>query len=113
MATVGCLGTNIYQAAITASGRHALIPDSENMSKLMALIDAIKSGDQGDDVRAGMESVARALIKDGADVLIAGCTEIPIVFEGDGFDVPVVASTNVLARRTVEFASGLMPLPNK
>lgn len=113
MATDGCLATNIYQDAIVASGRSAVIPDEANLKKLMALIGAIKAGDKSDDVTAGMESVARALTDAGADVLIAGCTEIPIVFEGGGFLVPVVASTNVLARRTVEYAMGINPLPNQ
>lgn len=113
MATDGCLATNIYQDAIVASGRSAVIPDEANLKKLMALIGAIKAGDKSDAVTAGMESVARALTDAGADVLIAGCTEIPIVFEGGGFLVPVVASTNVLARRTVEYAMGINPLPNQ
>lgn len=111
MATDGCIATNIYQDAITASGRSALVPDAANMRKLMDLINAIKSGDQGDGVRDGMESVARAMVEAGADVLIAGCTEIPIVFEGDDFDVSVIASTNVLAQRTVAYATGATPLP--
>ena len=113
MATDGCLDTNIYQDAIAASGRTALVPDADNRVKLMSMIHAVKAGDQSDAVRFGMESVARALMDDGAEVLIAGCTEIPIVFDGNDFDVPVVASTDVLARRTVEFATGIIPLPNK
>ena len=113
MATDGCIDTNIYQDAISASGRSAVVPDAENMEKLMDLIKAIKAGDQSVKIKRGMESVARALVDAGADVLISGCTEIPIVFEGDDFIVPLVASTNVLARRTVEFATGVIPLPNK
>jgi len=113
MATDGCIDTNIYQGAILASGRSAVVPDAENMEKLMSLISAIKAGDQGEKIKDGMESVARSLVDAGANVLIAGCTEIPIVFEGDDFDVPVVASTNVLAQRTVEFATGVTPLPGK
>ena len=112
MATDGCIATGIYQDAIVASGKIALVPDSGNMNKLMDLINAIKAGDQSDEVVTGMESVADALVDAGADVIIAGCTEIPIVFEGPGFPVPVVASTNVLARRTVEIAMGQSPLPN-
>ena len=112
MATDGCIDTRIYQDAIAASGKVALVPDAANMKKLMGLITAIKAGDQGNKIRKGMESVARSLTDDGAEVIIAGCTEIPIVFEGDGFPVPVVASTNVLAQRTVEYATGVSPLPN-
>jgi aspartate racemase len=111
MATNSCLDTGIYQDAITASGRVALVPDPANLKLLMDLINAIKAGDKGAEVKMGMESVARALTDAGAEVLIAGCTEIPIVFEGDGFDVPVVASTNVLAQRTVDIVTGQVALP--
>lgn len=113
MATDSCLGTKIYQDAISASFRVAIIPDSANLEQLMNLITSIKAGDKSAQVVKGMESVARSLADAGAEIIIAGCTEIPIVFEGDGFPVPVVASTNVLARRTVEYAMGLVPLPDR
>ena len=112
MATDGCLDTRIYQDAIEASGRTALEPDAEGTAELMRLISAIKAGDQGPDIADGMRAVARALVDRGADVIVGGCTEIPIVFEGDGFAVPVISSTNVLAARTLAFAQGREPLPN-
>lgn len=112
MATDGCIATNIYQDAIVASGRIALVPDAKNLVKLMSMIHAVKAGDQSEEVKQGMESVARALVHAGAEVLVAGCTEIPLVFDGNDFEVPVIASTDVLARRTVDFAQGIIPLPN-
>ncbi len=111
MATDGCIETGIYQRAVEASGRQAVVPDGDELSELMDLIHAVKAGDKSAGITAAMESVANKLVGKGADVLIAGCTEIPIVFEGKGFSVPVVASTNVLAQRTVELAKGIQPLP--
>jgi len=113
MATVGCLDTKLYQDAVCASGRTPLVPTDEGKQELMRLIHAIKSGDHGDAIAAGMEQVAQELVDNGAEVIIGGCTEIPIVFEGNGFPVPVVASTNVLARRTLALAKGLESLPDK
>ena len=113
LATDGCIDTNIYQQAIEASGRTAVVPDESEMKRLMALIHAIKAGDQGAEIASGMEAVAQALVDKGAEVIIGGCTEIPLVFEGDGFPVPVVASTNILAERTVALAKGRAPLPRK
>ena len=81
------------------------------VTELMNLITAIKAGDQGQAVAERMEAVARSLVDRGADVIIAGCTEIPIVFEGEGFAVPVISSTNVLAQKTLSLARGLEPLP--
>lgn len=111
MATDGCIATCIYQRAVEASGRRALVPDENGMRELMRLIGAIKSGDQGHDIADGMAKVADDLVAGGAEILIAGCTEIPLVFDGAGLGVPVVSSTDVLARRTVELATGQAPLP--
>ncbi len=111
MATDACLETRIYQQAVAASGRQAVLPDGDELRKLMGLIHAVKAGDKSAKIASGMESVAIRLVNKGADILIAGCTEIPIVFEGRDFSVPVVASTNVLAQRTVELAKGIRQLP--
>jgi len=113
MATDGCLDTGVYQDAVAASGREAIVPDEAGLRELMRLIKAIKAGDQGSDIAAGMEAVAQSLVDRGAQAIIGGCTEIPIVFEGDGFVVPVISSTNVLAARTLAVATGREPLPHK
>jgi len=94
MATDGCLNTEIYQDAIVAST-------------------AIKAGNQGEDIRQSMQASANALVDRGADVIIAGCTEIPIVFDGENCSVPVIGSTNVLAQCTLDLAKGVKPLPEK
>lgn len=111
MATDGCLNTDIYQDAIEAAGKAAITPDADGVAELMRLITAIKAGDKSEAIASGMESVARALVDRGAEAIIGGCTEIPIVFEGAGFPVPVISSTNVLAERTVSLAMGREPLP--
>ena len=88
MATDGCLNTGIYQDAITASGKEPLVPDGPELIQLMSLIHAIKAGNQGEEIRQSMQSSANDLVKQGADVIIAGCTEIPIVFDGENCTVP-------------------------
>jgi len=113
MATDSCLDTGMYQDAIAESGRIPLVPADTELQGLMDHIHAIKAGDQGDQVARGMEAVAQSLVDQGADAIIGGCTEIPIVFEGGDFVVPVIASTNVLAKRTRSLAMGLQPLPIK
>ncbi len=113
MATDGCLNTEIYQDAIAASGRTPLVPEGAALEQLMSLITAIKAGNQGDDIRQSMQASAHSLVDRGAEVIIAGCTEIPIVFEGEDCSVPVIGSTNVLAERTLDLAQGVKPLPEK
>ena len=111
MATDGCLNTDIYQDAIEAAGKTAIIPDADGVVELMRLITAIKAGDKSASIASGVDAVARALVDRGAGAIIAGCTEIPLVFDGAGFPVPVISSTDVLAERMVSLAMGREPLP--
>ena len=51
-----------------------------------------------------MRELAAALVARGAEVIVAGCTEIPLVLDAVGVDVPLVSSTDELARATVAMA---------
>ena len=77
----------------------------------MKLVFRIKGGDPGGDVAHEMINLANSLIQRGADVLIAGCTEIPLVISSQGLTVPLISSTDVLAERTVALCLGQAPLP--
>ena len=70
----------------------------------MRLVSRIKAGDRGADVGAGMRALADALVARGAQTIIAGCTEIPLVLQPEALDVPLVSSTDVLAAATVAIA---------
>ncbi|HEX9852671.1 MAG TPA: amino acid racemase [Woeseiaceae bacterium] len=104
MATNACIEAGVYQSAIRASGRDSILPPADRQQELMALILRIKRGDKSSEVRLAMRGIARGLVDRGAEVIIAGCTEIPLVLGHDDLDVPFVSSTEVLARRTVAMA---------
>ena len=48
--------------------------------------------------------MARQLQDKGAQVLILGCTELPIAFAQLGIDAPLADPTEILARAAVRFA---------
>ena len=48
----------------------------------------------------------------GARVLIAACTEFPLVLDETMFDVAFIASTDELAKKTVALALGNIELNN-
>ena len=73
----------------------------------MRLTTAIKAGDTSGVIAMDMRCIAAALVEKGAQAIVAGCTEIPLVLGGRGIDVPLVSSTDVLAQMTVEIAVGL------
>lgn len=110
LATRACLDAGMYQAALETAGLDAVLPDEAEVAELMRLVMAIKAGDQSEPVARGMQSLAGALVGRGAKAIIAGCTEIPLVLTSDLLDVPLVASTDVLAETTVSIAAGNRPL---
>lgn len=110
MATPACTRGGLYQAALADAGITPVAPDDDALAALMALIDRVKAGDQGTAVSGAMAAVAAGLVADGADAVIAGCTEIPLVLRPDQLPVPLISSTDELARRTVALALGKAPL---
>ncbi|MEX2496961.1 MAG: amino acid racemase [Woeseia sp.] len=106
MATDALLETGIYQTALLEAGLAPLLPPADELGRLMDLIGRIKAGDKGREVADEMSTLAELLASSGADVIIAACTEIPLVLHAGNISVPVISTTDVLARRTVEIARG-------
>ncbi|MBT8080256.1 MAG: amino acid racemase [Gammaproteobacteria bacterium] len=107
LATTGCINAGVYQRALASDGFGVVVP--ADSAVLMDLIFRIKSGDVGAETRAATAAVAQQLVAAGADVLIAGCTEIPLVLGAGDVPVPLISSTDVLARQTIEYAFNLQP----
>jgi aspartate racemase len=106
LATNTCLQCEIYQKALAVENINSVIPDDGELAELMRLITAIKTGDRGDVVSEGMRRVAEAQVEKGAEAIVAGCTEIPLVLNSSMLDVALISSTDVLAEATVKIARG-------
>jgi len=106
LATTACLRAGMYQPALKASGRSCVLPTDAEQDRLMQLVFLVKSADQGDVVCQEMLDLAHGLVKRGAQAVVAGCTEIPLVLRQEALEVALISSTQVLAARTVELATG-------
>lgn len=106
LATSSCLASEIYQEGMQARDIEPIVPTAGQVQDLMRLITAIKGGDCGLAVREGMKHIADELQRRGAEVIVAGCTEIPFALEADSLEIPVVSSTEALARETVLACGG-------
>ena len=106
IATDGCLAAGVYQDALEKAGVKAVLPTDDEIEQFMTLCNRIKAGYQGERVARDMAELAKALIDRGADAVIAGCTEIPLVLQQSALAVPLISSTDVLAAATVALARG-------
>lgn len=95
--------SGIYHRGFAAHGIDILAPD---MAAFMPLIYAVKRGDTGPDVRAAMAAQAQSLVDAGADVILAACTEVPLVFAPGDIAAPAVSATDALVQATLAAARG-------
>jgi aspartate racemase len=112
----GVLGTKgalkLYREYLAARAMGLVALSPERQEAFMVTLYRIKSGDLGDDVTREMAGHAEALRKEGAEVLIAGCTEVPLVLDNSDVKLELIDPGDLLARRCVGVCLGWEPLPH-
>ncbi len=104
LAVDACLSARLYQDGLKAAGVRPVLLPEDSQKTFMELIHRIKSGDTGETVRRAMGTLARRLEAQGAEVIIAGCTEIPLVLTADNIEGELVSSTDALVERAIVLA---------
>jgi aspartate racemase len=112
---VGVLGTKgalrLYREYLAAQAMGLVSLSSERQDEFMATIYQIKGGDLGEGVRKAMAGYAADLIAGGAEAIVAGCTEAPLVLSAEDVRAPFIDPGELLARRCVAVCLGLEPVP--
>ena len=100
LATPG--GEALYARALTGKGCKIVRLSGPSREAFMACVYAVKRGDVGPAPRAEMKRLAALLVAAGAETVIAGCTEVPLLLDAADVSAPLVDSAEVLARVCVE-----------
>ncbi len=104
MAADGCLRAGLYQSALAAAGYKALTWNDAELATFMELVYRIKGGDRDEEIGSGLRKLAADLEFAGAEILIAGCTEIPLFLSPGDLPLPLLSSTDLLVERTIKLA---------
>lgn len=99
LATPG--GMRLYAEALSAEGLTMVAPSPAECERFMQVVFAVKAGDVGSDQRAAMRDLAQALITAGAETVIGGCTEVPLLLDQADISAPLIDSAEVLAQACV------------
>lgn len=106
----GVLGTPgavvLYGERLAEQGVRQVLLSDEDQATFMGLLYRIKGGDLGEEVRDGVRALAEALQASGAQAVVAGCTEVPLVLSPDQIDAPLIDAGELLARRCVAVCLG-------
>jgi aspartate racemase len=111
LAAQGCIDSQIYHRAFQTKGVEVLTLDASSQADFMKLLYRIKSGERSSAAKDAMRELAEVLASKDVEVLVAGCTEVPLVLDQGSCSVPLVDSTDVLAKRCVAYARKIEPLP--
>lgn len=106
LASTGYLDAGLYQTALAQIGVEAVVPTGDARDRFMNALYRIKSGDAGSSTKYEMITIADALIAQGAQAIIAGCTEVPLVLAARDVGAPFLNSTDCLVQATIAAARG-------
>jgi aspartate racemase len=108
LATSGTIRTGLYQNIFKENNQQILTPNARTQEKLVMNAiygkDGIKAGNLSEEPRKLLVSAAEELILKGAQVIVGGCTEIPLVLFSNHLTIPFVDPTMILAQNAVSFA---------
>ena len=107
MGTTGTLRAGMFQRRLAEAGFEVVVPGAEDQARVQASIYAVKAG-APEAVRrqltAELRSIAMRLTSLGAEGIVLGCTEIPLVLGQADLAVPVFDSLHLLARAAIRSA---------
>lgn len=112
LATNGALKSRIYHDLIEQTGRKVVVPDEVHQGLVMKAIYGVKAGNTEDTNLEKFRLALAHIIKTGAELVILGCTELPLLsaridMNSEGIEsIPVLDPGEILARKCVEICQG-------
>lgn len=106
LAADGCLAAGLYQEALDIRGLAPVLLDTASQRRFMEIIYRVKAGEPADVLGTAMAGLAANLADAGADLVIAACTEVPLLLVPGDMRLPLINSTDALVARTIDVARG-------
>lgn len=89
--------TGLYAEALSSRDIDCLVPSPAEQAQLETIIRAVIAGDAGKQEVLSLRRVSLKLLRAGAERVILGCTELPLVAKQDTDDYPRYDSLELLA----------------
>jgi aspartate racemase len=109
LATIGTIRSGVYDEVFARRDVEVVVPEAADQERLQQAIFQVKAGSYDRARQDIFEGIGSVLVAAGAQVVILGCTEIPLGFDTSRVEYPVVNATRVLAQAAVDWALGKRP----
>ncbi len=105
LATTGTVQCRLFETQFEPHGLAIATPESAvQTSQVMEAIYAVKHGEALDRPRRLIREAAAHLQQLGAEAVVAGCTEVPLILQDGDIPIPVIDPTTILAQAAVRRA---------
>jgi len=111
ISTVGLLGTRFtmekpfYRDALRQKGITVLLPEADDRERVNAIIfGELIAGLIRDQSRAEFVAIIRKLVAQGAEGIVLGCTEIPLLVREADVEIPLFNTTVIHAEAALNYA---------
>ncbi|SAK82765.1 aspartate racemase [Caballeronia temeraria] len=113
LATTGTIASGVYEKALESQGLRQVVPSPALQTRVMDAIygkEGVKAGFTTGRCQQHIAAAIDGLIADGVEVVILGCTELPLLLRethavgANGARVSIVDPTDVLAKQCVAHA---------
>jgi aspartate racemase len=104
VASSGTLESRLFHNAFAQASIEVITPEEEEQDQVMDAIfgpKGIKAGFTSGFPKETLVSIAKVLIARGADAIIAGCTEVPLVLKDLDIPVPLIEPLRIAARACI------------
>jgi aspartate racemase len=116
LASMGTVRSGLFAKTFAKAGIEIITPTEKDQSKVMEAVfgkHGVKAGFAEGRPRKLVLDVARRLIKRGAEAVIAGCTEIPLLLRDEDIPVPLIEPMRIAAQAcVVKAGQRLKPRPS-
>lgn len=101
------VASNVYPAVLDRRGLACLLPsDAERQEINRIILEELTYGVCKPEAAAYFQHVIGRMKDDGADAVVLGCTEIPLLMDDGNSPLPTLDSTRLLARAALRRAIG-------
>lgn len=104
LASIGIYRTKTYHQHFKKFNIEVISPEEKDKEEVMKVIYAVKAGDLSNGIKWNILKIAQKLIAKGAEALITGCTEVPLILKEGDVSVPIIDPTQILAKVAVQKA---------
>lgn len=108
---IGLLGTRFtmeqpfYTEHLRARGIECVVPDEPSRAEVHRIIfDELCRGDFKDSSRRALQEICTSLAAQGAQGIVLGCTELPLILSQSDLPLPIFDTTVLHAMAAVDFA---------